>query len=400
MRASREARVRITEALLEGPGPMAGDLDELRRILDSLEAIPRGPEGRILSYDGKQLSFDLSYEITELHKDLLYLERGEAALLRRLAELHPGFAVELEAGRSFLGAIPSEPGAAALFRSLLTDRDGTVNNYCGRYYSSIQSVYNAVFLTRFARRRCGRSVILSSAPLEGGGLLDVSVVPPGAFVLAGSKGREALDEEGGRHRLPVPAAQQAALDRLNRELERLLERPEFEIFGLIGSGLQLKFGQSTVAHQDVRGSIPEELSRRFRESVQDLILTLDPERKTFRTEDTGKDLEILLTVDARAKEGAAGGDLRDFDKGDGIRFLDRELGLGLNQGPNLVCGDTSSDLPMVEAAVQAGGETWAIFVTRDAELRRRLRRTCPRSWCASEPDVLVALLNELGREAA
>ncbi|MBN1836341.1 MAG: hypothetical protein JW820_10860, partial [Spirochaetales bacterium] len=218
------------------------------------------------------------------------------------------------------------------------------------------------------------------------------------FVLAGSKGREALDEEGRRHRLPVPEAQQAALDRLNRGLSRLIARPEFEIFGLIGSGLQLKFGQSTVAHQDVYGSIPETLSRRFREAVEELIVTLDPERQVFRTEDTGKDLEILLTVDAGAEGGPGGGALRDFDKADGIRFLDRELGLGLERGPTLVCGDTPSDLPMVETALRAGGETWCIFVSRDAELRRRLGKACPRSWVASQPDVLVALLNELGRE--
>jgi hypothetical protein len=351
----------------------------------------------------------------------LYLEGGEEALLDRLADNHPGFATELEAGcrflRPFLAAVPQG------FRTLVTDRDGTVNNYCGRYYSSIQSAYNAVFLTRFARRCCRRSVILTSAPLAEGGLIDVSVFPPGIFVLAGSKGREALDEQGHRHRLPIPQAQQAALNRLNRGLARLLEQPEFEIFGLVGSGLQFKFGQSTVAHQDVHGSIPEDLSRRFRESVETLILELDPERKFFRTEDTGKDFEILLTVDdTRSAEGAGleggagtgnstgptGGNeppdgtgtegLRDFDKGDGVRFLDRILGLHLDRGPNLVCGDTPSDLPMVEAAALTSGETWTIFVTRDNGLREAVRAACPRSWFASQPDVLVALLNELGRE--
>jgi len=396
MRASRELRVRITEAILGGSPPAAEDAVGLRRILERLESIPRTSSGRCLRYDGKSLSVDLSYEITELRKDLVYLNGGEGALLHHLAGIHRELSAELEAGRRFLAAAPPR------FRSFVTDRDGTVNNYCGRYYSSIQSVYNAVFLTRFARQRCRRGVILTSAPLEKGGLVEVGVIPQGVFVLAGSKGREALDEEGGRHRLPIPAAQQAALDRLNQELARLLERPEFEIFGLIGSGLQLKFGQSTVAHQDVRGSIPEALSRRFRGSVEDLLRDLDPERRTFRTEDTGKDLEILLTVDA---DGAADPDARggadgrrDFDKGDGVRFLDRELGLGLERGPTLVCGDTSSDLPMVRAAIEAGGETWSIFVTRDTALGDALRGVAPRSWIASEPDVLVALLGELGKE--
>jgi hypothetical protein len=39
------------------------------------------------------------------------------------------------------------------FGNLISDRDGTINNYCGRYLSSVQSVYNGVFLTRFAQRK-------------------------------------------------------------------------------------------------------------------------------------------------------------------------------------------------------------------------------------------------------
>jgi hypothetical protein len=401
MRRSRELRARVSESLLSGGKPAPGDVGGLQAILRELESIPGHESRRTLSYDGKSLGFDLSYEIGELRKDLLYLEAGEEALLARLAEIHPQLPTEVSAGLAFLnGFLHDVPRHSLAF---VTDRDGTVNNYCGRYYSSVQSAYNAVFLSRFALGLCRRSVILTSAPLEGGGLVDVSVVPPRIFALAGSKGREALDEEGARHRLPIPQAQQAELDRLNRRLARLLEQPEFEIFGLIGSGLQFKFGQSTIALQDVHGSIPDDLSQRFRGSVQRLIQELDPDGRVFRTEDTGKDLEILLTVEdtqpGAAPEAAAGGGgaLRDFDKGDGVRYLDRELGLGLQRGPTLVCGDTPSDLPMVKAALQAGGRTCSIFVTRDDKLRGAVQAVCPQSWFATEPDVLVALLHQLER---
>lgn len=392
MRLTQEVRVGITGALLEegenaGVGPPGADIEELRRARLLLEQIPRRNGRGSLTYHGKPLFLDLSYEIGELEKDLVYLDRGEDSLLGYLAEMHPELPGELEEGRAFLAGGPPR------FHSFVTDRDGTVNNYCGRYYSSVQSAYNAVFLTRFARRRCRRAVILTSAPLQEGGLLRVSVVPAGSFVLAGSKGREALDEGGRLHRMPISVGQRERLEELNQQLAGLVRQPEFEIFGLVGSGLQLKFGQSTVAHQDLHGSIPQDLSRRFREAVYGLIQTLDPQRNTFRTEDTGKDLEILLTV-----EDGGGKGLRDFDKGDGVRYLDQELGLELATGPNLVCGDTPSDLPMVEAAVRAGGETWSVFVTRDADLRKAVRRACPRSWFVSEPDVLVALLAELGRE--
>ena len=54
----------------------------------------------------------------------------------------------------------------ACFHNLITDRDGTINNYCDRYKSSIQSAYNSIFLTSFCRTNCTNAVILSAAPLQ------------------------------------------------------------------------------------------------------------------------------------------------------------------------------------------------------------------------------------------
>ena len=64
-------------------------------------------------------------------------------------------------------------------------------------------MYNAVFLTRFARARARRSVILTSAPLADVGLADMTVSPPGAFTCTGSKGREYLDPKGRRRQHPI-----------------------------------------------------------------------------------------------------------------------------------------------------------------------------------------------------
>lgn len=66
----------------------------------------------------------------------------------------------------------------------VTDRDGTINNYCGRYMSSTQAAYNAICCARFAAICCSRSIVLTSAPLTSPGYVDVSVVPRGLFAVA------------------------------------------------------------------------------------------------------------------------------------------------------------------------------------------------------------------------
>jgi hypothetical protein len=383
----RKLVIRIIEG--ENPGPQASG--RLRSFLNTLQHIPR-QNGRFVltggtgqTQTGKTLCLELDYEITELEKDLIFLEKGEGALLSHLAELHPGFQEEVDQAFEFCRTLRFPVNC------LISDRDGTVNNYCGRYLSSIQSVYNAVFLSRFAQRAAKSTVILTSAPLSGGGLEDITVTPLGLFILAGSKGREYLDGKDRIGRLPIEGAKQKKLDQLNQRLEQLLQDPQYELFSLIGSGLQFKFGQTTVARQDIYGSIPETESEAFMKVIEELIRDIDPQGEYFRTEDTGKDLEIILTV-----EGEEG--LKDFDKGDGVLFLDGELNLGLARGGNLVCGDTSSDIPMVAAAMAKSPQTSTIFVTSEIAIKQAVLRVCEYAHFVNEPDVLVWLLNQLGKD--
>ena len=117
------------------------------------------------------------------------------------------------------------------FQSFITDRDGTVNNYCGRYLSSIQSVYNAVYITRFATACVKNTVILTSAPLEQGGLVNITTIPDKTVVNAGSKGREYRDLNGNHGTFPVAPEQQAKLDELNGRLVELVQQPQHEKYG-------------------------------------------------------------------------------------------------------------------------------------------------------------------------
>ncbi len=391
----------LVESVLSGSGSRVPreSVDFFRKMLSDLESLPRSVSGPgdpvpdtestlhvLTDESGAEVTLDLSYEIGELRRDIVYVESGEAALLRLI--LPPGSGLREQADR-----IAAYVATGASFRVWITDRDGTVNNYCGRYRSSIQPAYNAFVLSRFARTCAERSIILSSAPLSNGGLLDVSVVPESYFIFAGSKGREFRDEHGQSGELPIPPDQEVPLRALNRRLTRLVADPDYAVFSKIGSGLQFKFGQTTVARQDIFGSITPDRSRRFLELISSIVEEIDPKREYFRIEDTGKDIEVILTVSE--KKSAAGGPQpgrRDFDKGDGVELIDRELELKLAGAPVLVCGDTASDLAMLRETAALTGELSAVFVTKDGGLKDRVRTHCANARFADTPDVLVAAL--------
>jgi hypothetical protein len=227
--------------------------------------------------------------------------------------------------------------------------------------------------------------------LENFGLLDLSIDPRGIFIYAGSKGREFIDRSGRRNSFPIKKGQQQELDALNKALFDLLKREEYEQFSLIGSGLQFKFGQTTVARQDIYNTIEESESKLFLDRISGIVQDIDPEGAFFRIEDTGKDIEIILTVERDDVSEV----YSDFNKGDGIIFLDSTLHLNLNEGLNLICGDTSSDVAMVKASQGKTDDTWAIFVTTDETLKERVRQVCAHSFFVSSPDILITIFHSL-----
>ncbi|HBG60393.1 MAG: hypothetical protein A2Y03_00390 [Omnitrophica WOR_2 bacterium GWF2_38_59] len=358
----------------------------LKEALMYLNRIPEANGQKCLKInDKKTIHLDLAYEIGELKKDIFFLENNEPDFFKMLSNLHENFNKEVSEGVNKLKDIH--------FKVFITDRDGTVNNYCGRYASSIQSAYNAVFLSRFAQCCADNSIILTSAPLDNIGLVDLSVSPKNAFVFAGSKGREYFNKEGRRCQFPIAQEKQNILNILNERLGKLVKEPKYLQFFLIGSGLQYKFGQTTITRQDITKTIPEDESLAFKETIENIIKEIDPESKYFRIEDTGKDLELILTIQSSNDSK----DLKDFDKGDGVLFLNNDLKLGMEAGPNLICGDTSSDIPMISSAIDKSDDVYSIFVTKDDALKEKVKNTCRNSIIVSEPDILVTILNNLAQ---
>jgi hypothetical protein len=381
MERTRDVRLHMVEAHLSGASPDPAQVGELRQALATLRAVPEQEGRRQLQVDVKKtVSVELDYEINELEKDLVFFEQGEAALEAHLAGLHPDFEAHVAKATELL-----EP---VRFNNFVTDRDGTISNYCGRYRSSIQSAYNAVFLVRFARKRTESATVVTSAPLMNPGIATVSVMPVGAYIYAASKAREFLDKAGERRTLPVDPARQKLLDSINEQVLTLVAKPENQKFGLIGSGVQFKFGETTIARQDVAQTVAEEESVAFMRELEKITRSVDPDGKHTHIKDTGLDVEIVLSTGAE----------QEFTKADGLYFIDRELGLALDRGPTLVCGDTPPDLKLVEACMNKCDQVWTIFMTKDESLAQRVGESAPHALVLPEVDMLVTALNRVAEK--
>ena len=382
MGKTRSVRAAIVKRMLSLQPCQQKQIRDLKSALALLTHCCREDYKANLTIEGStSIQVDLFYEIAELEKDLFYLENGEEQFLSYLESLHSDFSTHVQNAVKQLGG--------KRFNCFITDRDGTINNYCGRYGTSIQSVYNALFLARFSRAVAANPIIITSAPLKNTGIVDVSTLPEQTVIYAASKGREFIDLSGARRSYPVDADKQQLIDRLNRRLTDLVADKAYEKFSLIGSGLQQKFGQTTIARQDISGSVSEERSQKFLDLIKHIVQELDPSGENFKIEDTGLDIEIILTV------AGGGAELKDFDKKEAVKFLDRELSLNMGSGPHLVCGDTGSDLPMLEAAMEKSADTWSVFVTRDPQLAKKATAVCPGAVTVPEPDMLITILNQL-----
>lgn len=360
--------------------PCRNALERLQAARAQLDSLPGEGPVRELTVDGREMRLTLDYELSELDRDVICLREGMEGVARSLRV--PGsFDSELE----HLVGILSDHRYAAVF----TDRDGTIANYCGRYRSSHQPLYAAVRIGRYARERTDNFVVVTSGPLYGQGLLSLSAFPEGTVHLSGSKGREYLFADGEAGSYPLSDDQRAALIALDRRIEALLERPEYRVLPLVGSGYQRKFGQLTVSRQDIHRSVPAEVSQAFLDEVRRIVRELDPQGERVEVDDTGFDVELTLTAQESGPRG--------FNKGDGVGFLLGALGLEPRGLPVLVCGDTASDVPMVEFLADAGYEVDAVFVAADRELERAVRRRSTRAAFCSGPDVLVSALGLVGQ---
>jgi hypothetical protein len=359
-------------------------IEQLHAVKLKLNSIPKQSDLFLLKTESDSVvKIELDYELEELKKDEMFLSNSYEGLGSCLSAKDKKFDSEIEQGLNFLNSIN--------FDFFFTDRDGTVNNYCGRYLSSVQGISNALILHGFSKVIKEHSIIITAAPLQNGGLVDVSIQPQDDFILAASKAREYYDYKGNYNSLPIESDKQVILDKLYLKLKTLLSQKEYLVFNYIGSGLQQKFGEITLARQDKNNSITEEQSLHFKDKVVECIKEVDPKDEFLALDDTGKDLEINLTIDGKKAN--------EFNKGYGLKFVVNSLDLNLPNKKVLICGDTFSDIPMLTAAKELEADVYTIFVTEDNELKTKVKHICSNSFFVSSPDTLVFLLHKFTTKA-
>lgn len=378
MQFLRDVRYKITLYLIQGKQIKEEDIENLENIKIGLESISKKNGKFVLqTLQGNSIEIELDYELNELSKDEIFLKSGHEELMNHMSTMHKDFKIELEAGLKFI--------KQKKYEHFITDRDGTISNYCGRYQSSIQPIYNAKCLSEFQKNIEGRSVILTSAPLKKIGITDVSIQPEGEYILAGSKGREML-LNGKIQSYPMTDKEKDKLHQLNEAIEKLLNQKEFAIFRYIGSGIQYKFGQTAIARQDKNESIAVKKSLALKTKIESIIKKIDLNREFFSLEDTGKDLEITLNIKS------ADNNSEEFDKGQGLKFIMKQLNENIGNKNVLVCGDTFSDVPLITAAKALGAKVTSIFVTEDENLKDIVSANCKNVFFVSSPDVLIYML--------
>lgn len=345
--------------------------DALRGILADIEAAVDEAGNLRVEIAGESVSTRADYERTELARDIVLAEDGIEALIGHICDEDPSISVQSQ--------LVAERLAGRQFEVCFTDRDGTVNGYSNRYVTSIQPAHVALSLTRFAAAVCNHFVVLTAGPLADPGILDLSVMPSSQVVYAASKGREVVFPDGSEKAEFLGPDQRNALRELALAIEKLYGSNRFASFRYVGSGLQSKFGECSVAYQDWQSNCPPELSLAFRAEIEAQIRRIDPDGRTFHVEDGGRDLEIS-TLDASATA---------YDKGTGLLFVAEHAGINLKGRSVLVCGDTISDVPMVRRAVEAGARLEVVFVTTDPALQAQLRDVAPQTLFVDRYEALV-----------
>ncbi|CAG9539259.1 unnamed protein product [Cercopithifilaria johnstoni] len=379
MLQTRNVRRQIVEHVLKGIPMRSHFIISLKNALDSLKLsckentilnLRTSSEENIADY----ASFDIRNELDEFEKDLCFLKFIESdnvynveQFVDTLLAYHP------KSSAAFKEEVAEAVGLlydADHFQYFFTDRDGTLKSYSCNYQASIQPAYAAVIQAQFARRCAQTCAIITTSPLIGVGVLDVSTMPEGYYYYGASAGREwFIDPRNKFHDLSITVEQLQFLDKVYDTIQELLNTQEFKYFKFIGSGLQKHYGHLTIAYQDIYNSVPIEQSKALLKKINEIVNEIDGMRRELVVNEGSTDIKIYL----KNSDGIT------FNKGHGIALLVQHIRCKLSDGNILVCGDSESDLPMVEVCLGRNPHNvYTIWVTERQDLKEKVMSLCSR----------------------
>ncbi|VDN03924.1 unnamed protein product [Thelazia callipaeda] len=380
MLQTRNVRRQIVERVLKGIPIRSHFAVSLKNALDSLalSCETNSTELSLRTTSEEDLAdystFDIKNELDEFEKDLSFLKFIQSDDVNNVEQ----FVDTLQAYHPISSDAFKEEVAGAVellynadhFQYFFTDRDGTLKSYCCSYQASIQPAYAAVIQAQFARRCAQTCAIITTSPLMGVGILDVSTMPEGYYYYGASAGREWFIDPHNKFRdLSITAEQLQMLNKMYDDINELLNTPEFKYFKCVGSGLQKHYGHLTVAYQDIYGSVPWEQSNALLKKIYEIVYDIDAAQRTFVVKEGDTDIKIFL----KDKNGIV------FNKGHGIALMVGNIRCKLCDGNILVCGDSESDLPMVEVCLGRNPKNvYTIWVTKRDDLKNRVMSLCRR----------------------
>ncbi|GMR32294.1 hypothetical protein PMAYCL1PPCAC_02489, partial [Pristionchus mayeri] len=383
----QEARRKLVQEVRTRGIPEEKDVCILRNTLAILEDSRTDADSvRLITSASQSFSINIRDEIIGLKKDMIFLDHlrcddsveprpiesvlAAVQLPQILAPYHPvseaRFYEEVEKVITFLNhfidkSLPIQP-------VFITDWDGTMKNYCSQYATNLQPVYSAIGMSEFAFRYTRLSAVLTAGPLRGPGILDLTSLPikNGPIIFSGSWGREwMLDGRRVVYDDEISDEGQDALNRLSDEMGGLLEADEYSQFRLVGSGVQKKVDRLTLGVQTVCNQVDRDLSVRYQDAVRERMHRVDPNQQILVFE-TATELEVEVCLHS--------GTGTVWNKANGIERLLGATKKDLKEGRVLIAGDTASDLPMVEYAMQHNPQgTFALFVGQNPSLEERVR---------------------------
>uniref|UniRef100_A0A0R3RPV4 alpha,alpha-trehalose-phosphate synthase (UDP-forming) n=1 Tax=Elaeophora elaphi TaxID=1147741 RepID=A0A0R3RPV4_9BILA len=380
MLQTRNVRRQIVERVLKGIPVRSHFAISLKNALDSLKRSCKAnttvvnlrttSEESAVDYT----SFDIKNELDEFEKDLCFLKfiasdnvYNVEQFVDTLHAYHP------KSSTAFKEEVAAAVGLlydADHFQYFFTDRDGTLKSYSCSYQASIQPAYAAVIQAQFARRCAQTCAIITTSPLMSVGILDVSTMPEGYYYYGASAGREWFIDPRNKFRdLNVTAEQLQLLDKVYDNMQELLNTQEYKYFKCIGSGLQKHYGHITIAYQDIHNSVPAEQSKALLKKINEIVDEIDGMRRTLVINEGSTDIKIFL----KNSDGIV------FNKGHGIALMVENIRCKLSDGNILVCGDSESDLPMVEVCLGRNPRNvYTIWVTERQDLKAKVMSLCKR----------------------